>query len=183
MTIRSKPKSVLFTAAVALLAAAAAPAGAADLGQHAHRDRHVLMISIDGLHADDLSAWVAQHPGSALARLARRGTTYTDARSSQPSDSFPGILALTTGGTPRSTGVYYDDSYDRTLSPAGSDCRTVGTEVVFDEAVDRDRPRSTRAGASTRPSSRWTRPRAARRSIRTPSCAPTPSSRWRVRPV
>jgi len=138
VTIRSKPKSVLFTAAVALLAAAAAPAGAAGLGQHAHRDRHVLLISIDGLHADDLSAWVAQHPGSALARLARRGTTYTDARSSQPSDSFPGILALTTGGTPKSTGVYYDDSYDRTLSPAGSDCRTVGTEVVFDEAVDRD---------------------------------------------
>ncbi|MER5642803.1 alkaline phosphatase family protein [Kitasatospora sp. NPDC002227] len=139
--MRTTSKSALFAAAAALVAAAAAPAGAAELGADAHRGRHVLLISIDGLHAADLSAWTAQHPGSALARLAHRGTTYADARGSEPSDSFPGILALTTGGSPKSTGVYYDDSYDRTLSPAGSGCRTVGTEVVFDEAVDRDASR------------------------------------------
>ncbi|WP_104821149.1 alkaline phosphatase family protein [Kitasatospora sp. MMS16-BH015] len=136
--MRTTSKSALFFAAAALVAAAAAPAGAADLGAHAHRDRHVLLISIDGLHAGDLATWTAEHPGSALAQLARRGTTYTNARSSEPSDSFPGIVALTTGGSPKTTGVYYDDSYDRTLSPAGSGCKTVGTEVVFDESVDRD---------------------------------------------
>src|SRR5262249_987176 len=106
-----------------------------------HQNRHVLLISIDGLHAADLSAWTARHPSSALARLAHQGTTYADARSSEPSDSFPDILALTTTETPKSTGVYYDDSYDRTLSPGGSACRSVGTEVVFDESVDRDASR------------------------------------------
>jgi hypothetical protein len=27
-----------------------------------------------------------------------------------------------TGGTPKTTGLYYDDSYDRTLFPPGSNC-------------------------------------------------------------
>ena len=52
------------------------------------------------------------------------------------SDSYPGLLALVTGGSPRSTGVYYDDSYDRKLSPPGSGCATRGTEVVYDESID-----------------------------------------------
>jgi len=50
-----------------------------------------------------------------LASLAHYGTTYTDAHTSEPSDSAPGLMALATGGDPKLTGVYYDDSYDRTI--------------------------------------------------------------------
>ncbi len=98
--------------------------------------KHVLLISVDGLHAQDLSRYVAEHPGSALAKLSGQGTSYLSAHTTSPSDSFPGMLALVTGGTPKSTGVYYDDSYDRQLAAPGSDCKTPGTEVVFDESVD-----------------------------------------------
>ncbi|PSB26396.1 alkaline phosphatase family protein [Stenomitos frigidus ULC18] len=98
--------------------------------------KHVLLISVDGLHAVDLANYVKTHPDSTLAKLSDRGVTYTKAFASRPSDSFPGLLAIVTGGTPRSTGVYYDNSYDRKLSPPGSNCSTIGTEVVLDESID-----------------------------------------------
>src|SRR5207245_5080883 len=79
---------------------------------------HVLLLSVDGLHGSDLDRFVAEHPKSALAKLSKHGRTYTQATATIPSDSFPGLLAMVTGGTPRSTGVYYDDSYDRTLAPS-----------------------------------------------------------------
>src|SRR5262249_19366133 len=47
-----------------------------------------------------------------------------------------GLLAMVTGGSPRSTGVFYDDSYDRNLSAPGSNCTVKGTEVVYDESID-----------------------------------------------
>jgi hypothetical protein len=101
--------------------------------------RHVLLISVDGLHRQDLAWWVGGHPGSALARLSRHGVTYTAAKAPTPSDSFPGLLALVTGGTPKSTGVYYDDSYDRTLFAPGSECKgDPGAEIVYDESIDKD---------------------------------------------
>jgi hypothetical protein len=102
------------------------------------RIQHVLLISVDGLHALDLGRYISAHPSSTLARLARRGTTFPNASASKPSDSYPGLLAMLTGGSPRSTGVYYDDSYDRLLSPPGSDCSVQGTEVVYDESIDLD---------------------------------------------
>src|SRR5262249_30507285 len=126
----------------ALLLAGFSPsvAGAhGDQDDDGRRFRHVLLISIDGMHAVDLDRWVDTHPDSALGRLSQNGVTYTAARTTTLSDSFPGLLALVTGGTPRSTGVYYDDSYDRTLFPPGSACQgNPGTEVVYDETVDHD---------------------------------------------
>jgi hypothetical protein len=83
---------------------------------------HVLLVSVDGLHAVDLERFVAAHPASALAWLTASGRTYTHATATKPSDSFPGMLAMVTGGTPRSTGVYYDDGYDRSLVPAAGTC-------------------------------------------------------------
>jgi predicted AlkP superfamily pyrophosphatase or phosphodiesterase len=77
----------------------------------------VLLISIDGMHQVDLQKWIDGNPTSALAALAKAGIVYSNARATTPSDSFPGLLALVTGGTPKSTGVYYDDSYDRTMYP------------------------------------------------------------------
>ena len=73
---------------------------------------------------------------TALARLSAHGLTYTQAWTSQPSDSFPGTMAEFTGGTPISTGVWYCVSYDRKLSPPGSKCKTFGTPVRYDESVD-----------------------------------------------
>jgi predicted lipoprotein with Yx(FWY)xxD motif len=101
--------------------------------------RQVLLLSVDGMHASDLAMYVAAHPDSTLARLTARGTTYQHALTSFPSDSFPGLLAMTTGGTPKSTGVYYDNSYDRSLYPPKSNCAgSPGTAVVYDESIDRN---------------------------------------------
>ncbi|HWY24536.1 MAG TPA: alkaline phosphatase family protein, partial [Nevskia sp.] len=78
-----------------------------------------------------------------LAALAASGVTYSAARTTTPSDSFPGLLSMVTGGTPKTTGVYYDDSYDRTLYAPGSNCATgattgPGIEAVFDESIEHD---------------------------------------------
>ena len=98
--------------------------------------QHVLLISVDGMHAIDLADFVERQPHSALAFLAAHGLTYADATTPWPSDSFPGLLAMVTGGTPEITGVFYDDSYDRRLSPPGSACRTRGAAVVYNEKID-----------------------------------------------
>ncbi len=112
----------------------------ADGGAHHRHGKaaHVLLLSIDGLHQFDLEKYVAAHPASALAGLVARGTQYTETTSSRPSDSFPGTLAITTGGSPSSTGIYYDVSWDDRLSPPGSACATRGTVVPFDGAIDVD---------------------------------------------
>jgi hypothetical protein len=133
MKSRSRSWAIPLGAALAI-ALASVLAGTAVA---AHRGRRVLLISVDGLHANDLAMWVSEHPQSALARLARRGTTYTDASTSTPSDSFPGLLAEVTGGSPTSTGVFYDNAYDRTLYPPGSNCTgPAGADAVYDESVD-----------------------------------------------
>jgi hypothetical protein len=111
-------------------------AGATDHHGHPGRISHVLLISVDGMHAVDLANYIRTHSGSTLAALSGNGVTYSNASSSQPSDSFPGLLALLTGGTPKSTGVYYDNSYDRSLSAPGSNCSTQGTQVLYDESVE-----------------------------------------------
>ena len=98
--------------------------------------KHVLLLSVDGLHETDLANFIKANPDSTMAKLAAHGTHFSAASSAKPSDSFPGLLALVTGGSPKSTGVYYDDSYDRNLSAPGSDCKDKGTEVVYDESID-----------------------------------------------
>jgi predicted AlkP superfamily pyrophosphatase or phosphodiesterase len=110
----------------------------ADDDDHRDRDfRHVLLISIDGMHASDLTNYASKHPQSALARLSAHGFTYPKALTSGPSDSFPGLLAQVTGGTPKSHGVFYDSSYDRTMFAPGSDCTgPAGVNTVFDESID-----------------------------------------------
>ena len=85
--------------------------------------KHVLLISIDGMHSLDFTNCSQGLPsingGSSycpnLAQLAQSGVVYTSALTSRPSDSFPGIVALVTGATPRTAGVYYDVSYDLSL--------------------------------------------------------------------
>jgi len=76
------------------------------------------------------------------------GRAYLQALTSKPSDSFPGLVAQITGGTPRSAGIFYDVSYDRALSPPARTTpygivggeklcpSVVGTQVGFDEEID-----------------------------------------------
>ena len=100
--------------------------------------RHVLLISVDGLHALDVANFVTSHPNSALAELSRHGITYSNARTPADSDSFPGLLALVTGGSPISHGLFYDVSYDRTyFDPTNTTCAgSAGNNLVFDESID-----------------------------------------------
>lgn len=102
--------------------------------------QHVLLVSIDGLHASDLANYIQNNPHSNLAVLSNHGINYTKAMGSKPSDSFPGLLALLTGGSPNSTGVFYDESYDRNLLPplAKNAGDQVGTDVIFDESIAYD---------------------------------------------
>ena len=79
--------------------------------------RHVLLISIDGMHAVDYQNCTKGGYCPNLAALGKTGVSYTNTSTSKPSDSFPGLMALVTGGTPRLTGAYYDVAYDRVLAP------------------------------------------------------------------
>jgi Type I phosphodiesterase / nucleotide pyrophosphatase len=110
--------------AMALSLASGAAAIAADNNSvGTERVKHVLLISIDGMHAVDFyncSRGIPVVNGGEpycpnLAALSQSAINYVAAISSKPSDSFPGIAALVTGGSPKSTGLYYDVAYDRSL--------------------------------------------------------------------
>ena len=89
--------------------------------------RRVLLISIDGMHAlDYLNCVSGVGNGGAtscpnLAALGKTGVNYTRTTTSRPSDSFPGLMALVTGGTPRLVGAFYDVAFDRVLAPPLND--------------------------------------------------------------
>jgi len=126
--------ALLAAAALAPVAVTTAAAQSAPSGNI----QHVLLISIDGMHALDVANYVAKNPGSALAELSSHGITYTNARTPANSDSFPGLLALITGGSPISHGLFYDVSYDRTIfDPTNVTCSgPAGNTMVFDESID-----------------------------------------------
>src|SRR6201992_3219101 len=130
---------------VGLLATVAVVASSVGIGAAAASPsrptvRHVLVLSVDGLHESDLAFYVKAHPGSALASLVDQGTDYRNAQTTFPSDSFPGMVAQFTGAGAGTSGVYYDDTYNHALLPPGTrDCATAqpGTEVAWTEAADR----------------------------------------------
>ena len=134
------------------MACCALTAGAAPRAQAGPRYARVLLISIDGFHRVDMQNWVGNHPDSTLAQLSRHGTNYSAALTTTPSDSFPGMIAQVTGATPRSAGVFYDDSYDRTMYAPGSNCVGVpGTETQFAENIDKDKTRLDAGGTLGQP--------------------------------
>jgi len=145
-----------FAAAIASgslgMAALATSARSDDGRDEARAYGHVLLISVDGMHAVDLANYINAHPQSHLAGLAAHGVIYPNALTSAPSDSFPGLLALVTGGTPKSTGVFYDNSYDRTLFAPGSNCQgPAGTQALFDESIDNNSALVTGGGTLGQP--------------------------------
>ena len=129
-------KAGILTGILALAAVSATHlyAGEHEGGREERHIRHVLLISIDGMHELDFANCAKGISGvnaglpycPQLAKLSHRGVNYLQASSSKPSDSFPGLLALVTGGSSRSTGVFYDVSYDRSLSPPAAPVRSSG---------------------------------------------------------
>jgi hypothetical protein len=85
-----------------------------------------------------------------LATLGKTGVNYTRTSTSKPSDSFPGLMALVTGGTPRTVGAFYDVAFDRVLAPPLHDTGNGvfsgpcipntpnGTTTEYEEGVDID---------------------------------------------
>ncbi|TLZ11021.1 MAG: alkaline phosphatase family protein, partial [Gammaproteobacteria bacterium] len=131
------------TGLAAAMALALIPCGAQTARADADgaRARHVIVISVDGLHESDLEAYIASHATSTLAKFVNEGVSYSNAHTPFPSDSFPGLTAIMTGAHPRSAGVYYDDSWNRSLLPAGTtSCAGVapGVEVTYFEQLDID---------------------------------------------
>jgi len=143
-------------AASLLAISAGLPAHADDGGNGI---KHVLLISIDGMHALDFincAQGISGVNGGApycpnLAALAETGVNYLDTSTSKPSDSFPGLMALVSGGSPRTVGAFYDVAYDRSLDPpatttgngvAGapglctSGAPPSGTTTEFDEGIE-----------------------------------------------
>ncbi|HEY0455916.1 MAG TPA: alkaline phosphatase family protein [Verrucomicrobiae bacterium] len=131
-TFRFYARRLLILFFVALLLSISAFSGAADPTSAPH----VMVLSIDGMHAVDLALFVKSNPTSTMARLVRTGYNYTSASTPKPADSFPGLVAMFTGASPLSSGVYFDRSYDRSLWPPNTTSGPTGTPVIFDESVD-----------------------------------------------
>ena len=121
--------------------------------------KRVLLISVDGLHAADLlncSEGIAGANNGApycpnLTDLVNSGVNYAAASTSKPSDSFPGLMAIMTGATPRTMGIYYDVAYDRTLdgpakttgngnavAPCTPNQPPTGYTTEYEEGIDLD---------------------------------------------
>ena len=118
---------------------ASVPAGQGATGPF----KHVLVISVDGLHDSDLNAASLQSSLTNIKRLQKQGITYSNSFSAAPSDSFPGELNYITGADPGTTGVFYDKSYSRALYAPGTTAAQIkagtakpGTDVEFAENVD-----------------------------------------------
>jgi Type I phosphodiesterase / nucleotide pyrophosphatase len=132
-----------------LFAASAPPVSAQELNDR-NGTRHVLLISIDGIHAVDYENCVTSKTCPHLAALGKTGVNYTRTTTSRPSDSFPGLMALVSGGSPRTVGAFYDVAYDRVLAPPnhatgnqlpGGDChlnQINGTQTEYEEGNEID---------------------------------------------
>lgn len=145
--MKAKFAAIAALGAVAVVAAFAAPSQASTAPA-----KHVLLISVDGMHQSDLEWYVKTNPNSTLAHLVKTGSEYTNAQTPFPSDSFPGLVGQVTGGNPKTTGIYYDVTWNQSLldpsasksvTPTAAECSaaTPGAVVAFDESLDMDMSR------------------------------------------
>jgi hypothetical protein len=115
--------------------------------------QHVLLLSIDGFHAVDYLNCVKAGTCPNLAALGKTGVNYLATSTSKPSDSFPGLTAIISGGSPRTEGAFYDSAYDRSLDPPAettgnglvgapglctSGAAPTGTATEYEEGIDFD---------------------------------------------
>ena len=126
---------------------------------HDNHIKRVLLISVDGMHAVDFkncaNGMSTVNNGDpfcpAIAALSKSGINYVAANTSKPSDSFPGLTAIVTGGSPALTGVYYDVAYSRNLDgpavmtgngngpgPCTPGAAPTGFTTEYEEGIDID---------------------------------------------
>jgi len=141
------------------LAALVCSAGSAIAQDNDAPIKRVLLISVDGMHAVDFTNCRNGISGvnggapycPALASLGKTGVNYVAASTSKPSDSFPGLTAIVTGGSPALTGIYYDVAYSRNFDApakttgnglAAGPCtpytKPTGTTTEYEEGIDID---------------------------------------------
>ncbi len=149
--------------AIAVLSLAAACSAASAVAQDNIGQgpiKRVLLVSIDGMHAADFENCAkgisTVNNGDpycpALAALSKTGVNYVAASTSKPSDSFPGLTAIVTGGSPALTGVYYDVAYSRNYDapatttgngvaagPCTPYAAPTGTTTEYEEGIDIDK--------------------------------------------
>jgi hypothetical protein len=156
-----KAHRLVFTAAAVVIMLASWGQGtAADTNKVGTKHvKHVLLLSIDGMHAVDLYNCTHGITGANggdpycpnMAALTHTAINYVATESSKPSDSFPGLAALVTGGSPKTTGLYYDVAYDRSLDApalltgtglAAGPCTPfgipTGTTTDYDQGIEFD---------------------------------------------
>src|SRR6202140_3669932 len=75
--------------------------------------KHVLLISVDGLHALHVARYVYSHPNSTLRQLPTHGNTSSNPHTPANPGPFRGLLALVPGGSPVRGGLFYDVRYAR----------------------------------------------------------------------
>ena len=148
--------------AIAVLSLAAACSAASAVAQDSLGQgpiKQVLLISVDGMHAVDFENCAkgistvnnGEPYCPALAALGKTGVNYVAASTSKPSDSFPGLTAIVTGGSPALTGVYYDVAYARNYDapekttgngvaagPCTPFAAPTGTTTEYEEGIDID---------------------------------------------
>ncbi len=150
---------VLLSLAAACFAETAFAMDDEDGNGHEREIKRVLLISIDGMHAVDFANCAngisTTNNGEpycpALAALSKTGVNYVAADASKPSDSFPGLTAIVTGGSPALTGVYYDVAYARNLDapatttgngvaagPCTANTPPTGARTEYEEGIDID---------------------------------------------
>jgi Type I phosphodiesterase / nucleotide pyrophosphatase len=159
--VRIKEKSMKKFVAIALSAGMVGsvlppPASANNGWDGQSKIKHVLLISIDGMHALDYlncSRGISTVNGGEpycpnLAELGENAVHYLETSTSKPSDSFPGLTAIISGSSPRTAGAFYDVAYDRVLAPptittgngvAGGTCAPTqpnGTTTEYEEGID-----------------------------------------------
>ena len=99
---------IVFLLGVSAVLASAAQAQNNDDWNHS-QIRHVLLLSIDGMHAVDFYNCAHGLAGinngnpycPSLASLGQTAINYVAVTSSKPSDSFPGLTAIVSGSSPR----------------------------------------------------------------------------------
>src|SRR5579863_10257538 len=147
------------TLAFLSLAAACSVGIATAQDNHQGHIKRVLLVSVDGMHAVDFAncanGMSTVNNGlpycPAIAALAKTGVNYVAASTSKPSDSFPGLTAIVTGGSPALTGVYYDVAYSRNYDapakttgnglgagPCTPNTAPTGTTTEYEEGIDID---------------------------------------------
>jgi Type I phosphodiesterase / nucleotide pyrophosphatase len=148
--------------AIAVLSLAVACSAASAVAQNSLGQgpiKRVLLISVDGMHAADFANCAkgistvnnGEPYCPAIAALGKTGVNYVAASTSKPSDSFPGLEAIITGGSPALTGVYYDVAYARNYDapakttgngvaagPCTPFATPTGTRTEYEEGIDID---------------------------------------------